>query len=257
MSLDIWDDVVSYLGRLGLRVVRYNPPGHGDSGVPADLSETTFESLAADVHALLAHLGIKKLRAWVGAGFGAATATVFSARYPDVVEKLVLCDAILCSPVNLGSPDVFKARVAAAREAGSLNPDIEQALEDYFGYGWSNFNPQAAHVRNAMRSTSLDGFETCCAALSNPSFNLRPLAAQVGSNIDSALLLAGARNNFHFMGDLRDGIERGQRIRTLRSGKGPTPSVPIEMVQGGGSVSFVDGFPHFIQLLMNFLTEIY
>ncbi|KAI0442519.1 alpha/beta-hydrolase [Xylaria telfairii] len=253
-SLDVWDDVVAHLGRLSVRVLRYNPPGHGNSGVPANLSETTFESLADDVHALLSHLGIKNLYAWVGSGFGAATAAVFAARYPDFVWKLVLCDAIIRSPVNWGTQDFFKTRVIAARKAGSLEPDINEAMNRYFGSAWLSSQPLSAHVGMAMRSTSLDGFETCCAALDSPSFDLGPLAAKIGSNIGLALFLHGDRNYDHFMDDLRDGIIRGQRIRTLRSGKGPTPSVPIQMIQGGGRVSFVDGFDHFMNTLMNFLT---
>ncbi|KAI0452716.1 Alpha/Beta hydrolase protein [Xylaria acuta] len=221
MPLEVMDGVGEILERSNYRLLRYNLPGHGGvSTVPADLSETTFDSLAADVRALLTHLGIEKLSAWVGSGLGAATATVFAAKYPDIVERLVLADPIICSPVNAGIPDMFSTRVAAAREVGNLESDIEAELKRCFRLRWLNSNPgEAQHLRTLMGTTSLEGFETCCSALSDPNFDLQSLAAQAGRNIGSALIIRGLDNPTYY-GRLRMGIESGQRIKTLRSGKG-------------------------------------
>ncbi|KAI8954836.1 hypothetical protein F4801DRAFT_531838 [Xylaria longipes] len=103
-----------------------------------------------------------------------------------------------------------------------------------------------------MRTTSLEGLETCCAALASPSFDLHRLAARAGRNIDSVLLLAG-QGNMTSYGWLRMWFETGQTIKTLRSGKGKTPPVAIQRVINDGSFSFIDGFSRFSYLLMEFL----
>jgi 3-oxoadipate enol-lactonase len=194
--------------------VRYDQPGHGSSGVPAsgDLSSTTFETLADDAHALLAHLGITRLFAWIGVSMGAATGIVFAAKYPGIITHFIPCDTISGSGTNLGTADVFAPRVAAARQAGTMEPTINATLERWFGNEWMTNNPQETErMRTLMMTTTLDGFELCCEALRSASFDLRPLAEKAGQGVDSALLLVGSKdaNLPQTMEELRAGIEKG------------------------------------------------
>ncbi|KAI1276806.1 Alpha/Beta hydrolase protein [Xylaria sp. FL0933] len=207
--------------------------------------------MAQDVHDLLAHLGIRRLHAWIGVSLGAATSIVFAAKYPAVVERLMPCCTISCSPVNAGTADIFTPRVASAREAGSLDASIDGTMDRWFGRPWLDSHPvEAERVRKLMHDTSIDGFETCCAALRSASFDLRPLAATAGSHVDSALLLVGEKDEglSESMEGLRRGIESG-----LRSKKGDTMSVKLEVVRGGGHVCFVDGYESFLDLVTGFL----
>ncbi|GAP90379.2 putative 3-oxoadipate enol-lactonase [Rosellinia necatrix] len=248
----IWDPVVPRLTALGLNVLRFDAPGHGSSGVPSNLSSTTFDSLARDIRALLDHLGIERLHAWIGVSLGAATAVVFAAKYPGVVERLVPCDTVSCSPTNGGIPDALGLRIAAAREAGSMDASIEGTLENWFGRAWLNAHPaETRRVRAVMRGTSLDGFEACCVALRSTSFDLRPLAARAGSHVGAALLLVGEKDVslFQTMEDLRRRIECG-----LRASRGSTASVQMKVVRDGGHLCFVDGFESFISIVAKFLS---
>ncbi|KAI0905479.1 zearalenone lactonase [Ustulina deusta] len=247
----VWDPVVPQLTALGFNVLRYDAPGHGLSGVPPNLSSTTFDSMAQDIHHLLTHLNIQKLHAWIGVSLGAATSIVFASKYPGIVERLIPCDTISCSPVNAGIADIFGPRIVAAREAGNMDASIDETLERWFGRPWLDSHPdEAERVWKLMHDTSIDGFETCCAALRSTSFDLRPLAADAGSHIDSALLLVGEKDVglFQTMEVLRQGIESG-----LKSKRGETVSVNLEVVRNGGHVCFVDGFESFIDLVTHFL----
>ncbi|KAI0445264.1 zearalenone lactonase [Xylaria telfairii] len=255
-SLTIWDDVTEYLAELGYNVLRYDAPGHGGSEVPTDLSSTTFETVADDVYALLRHLDIKTLHAWVGVSFGGATATTFAARYPGVIERLIVCSVSPYSPINAGTPDIFGQRVAAARAAGNLDLTIEQTMNRWF-LNRLQHNPSLWHnVRESMKTTSLDGFETCCFALRHPSFDLRRIAAKAGDNVGSALLLVGQYDSLREeMEELKKGIERGQRVKSLRSGKGKAPVVELQVVEDAGHVLFVDALVHFTAIIRRFIDQ--
>ncbi|RYP12348.1 hypothetical protein DL765_007394 [Monosporascus sp. GIB2] len=229
-SLQTWDRVVPVLASEGFRVLRYDPPGHGGSSVAQDLSSTTFDSLADDVRHLLRHVGIPKLHAWIGVSMGAATGIVFAARHPNIITRLVACDTISCSPANAGTADVFGPRVDAARQAGNMDATVEATLERWLGRGWMEENPsETARMRQAMSETSIDGFETCCAALRSKSFDLRPLLEDAGRGVERALLLVGEKdaNLPQTMKELRQGIEDG-----IRKSSDPNASVDLKVIKG-------------------------
>ncbi|TGJ82485.1 hypothetical protein E0Z10_g6263 [Xylaria hypoxylon] len=248
----VWDPVVPQLTALGFDVLRYDAPGHGFSGVPQDLSSTTLNTMAQDVRDLLLHLEIGQLHAWIGVSLGAATSIVFASKYNHIVERLIVCDTIPCSPVNEGTVDVFGPRVAAVRRAGNLDTYVEETLERWFGRPWLESNPaRRESLQELMLDTTIDGFETCCAALRSTSFDLRRWASRAGSHVESAMLLVGEKDIglFEGMEELRKDIEGGLRIK-----RGDEVSVGLNVVQNGGHVCFVDGFDSFTELITPFLT---
>lgn len=242
-----WDRVVPVLADAGYRTLRYDQPGHGDSGVPADLGSTTFDTMADDVYALLRHLDINRLHAFVGVSMGASTAIYFAAKYPGIVHKLVPCDTVSGAPVNIGVADVFTPRVEAMRSAGSLDHLIAGTQDRWFGSAWIGANPdEAARMRSVMAATTMDGFETCCAALTEPGYDLRPHVEAAGSGCSEAMVLVGEKdaNLPTTMQELRAGLEKG-------AGR------PVEMkvIRNAGHVCFVDGFEEFCYLLTGFLAK--
>lgn len=245
-----WDKVVPVLHSAGLRTLRFDFPGHGASEVPADVTTTTFGSLADDVYALLESLGLAKIHAWLGVSMGAATGIVFVTRYPGIVSRLVACDTIACSYVNEeGGTDVFAPRVAAAREKG-MDGVIEGTLARWFGEEWMKNNPdETSRMRSLMKSTTVDGFETCCAALRSPTFDLRPLLPKVASSVDDVLLVVGEKdaNLPQTMDTMRKQIEEGFQ----KAGK--EKSVALEVIPNAGHVCFIDGFDKFCQVVVPFL----
>ncbi|KAI1372856.1 zearalenone lactonase [Hypoxylon crocopeplum] len=246
-----WDNVVPKLTSRGFSVLRYDQPGHGASTVPTELSSTTFETLADDVRELLGSLSITKLHAWIGVSMGAAIGIVFASKYPNIIQKLVVCDTISCSPTNAGGVDVFGPRVAAAREAGKMDEIIDGTLERWFGRTWMDANPdETSRMRQLMFGTSIDGFATCCAALQSNTFDLRPLAEAAGWGVGEALFIVGEKdaNLPETMQELRESVEKGIKSKEVHA------SVDFHVIKNAGHVCYIDGHNQFITIILQFLS---
>ena len=85
-----WPAVESGLSRRA-RVCSYTRFGLGDSDPPRGIQ--TFETQAADLHALLAAAGEPGPYVAVGHSFGGGQAVMFAHRHPDEVDAVVLVDA--------------------------------------------------------------------------------------------------------------------------------------------------------------------
>jgi len=259
-----WDHIVDELHSAGFRVLRYDHPGHGDSGVPSDLNSTTLGSLAEDVHALLTSPDLAPaftgkhspnegftpaLHAWIGVSMGAALGVVFSTKYPGIVQRLVICDTIACSPKNAGVPDAFGPRVQAAREHGSMEKAVAETMDRWFGAEWIKANPdEASRLKALMDRTTVDGFETCVAALRSDSFDIRPLFGKVGTSVEKVLLVVGEKD-----ADLPEKMEimRAEIEKGFPGGK----KIELKVVKNAGHVVFIDGKEEFIQVVLPFLSD--
>ncbi|KAI0157998.1 zearalenone lactonase [Hypoxylon sp. FL1284] len=245
-----WDRVVPELTAKGFTVLRYDQPGHGASTVPADLSSTTFESIADDVRTLLNHLSIKQLHAWIGVSMGAATGFVFTAKYPGIVQRLVACNTMSCSPVNAGIDDFFAPMIKEAREKGNMDAAVNSILETWLGRAWIDaHSDEADRVRQLMYTTSIDGFETCCAALRSPTFDSRAQVERAGQGVDKAMLVVGGNdaNLTRTMRELREGVERGQKKKDAGD------TVELRVIENAGHISHIDGFDDFMAAVLPFL----
>ncbi|KAI1764616.1 zearalenone lactonase [Hypoxylon sp. FL1150] len=245
-----WDAVVNQLTSGGFSVLRYDAPGHGGSSIPKDLSSTTFDSLAEDVRTLLSHLSIERLHAWIGVSMGASTGIVFAAKYPGTMRKLVVCDTISCSPANAGADDVFGPRVKAAREVGKMDGIVDGTLERWLGRAWMDAHAdETGRLREMMLTTTIDGFETCCAALRSSTFDLRRNTEAAGEGVEDALFIVGEKdaNLPETMKELRDGVEKGLKK------KNASAKVDFHVVKDAGHVCYIDGFKEFVATVLKFL----
>ncbi|KAI1660620.1 zearalenone lactonase [Daldinia decipiens] len=250
--LATWDHVVPKLTSKGFGVLRYDHPGHGASSVPVDLSSTTLETMADDVRELLSHLSISRVDAWIGVSMGAAIGIVFAAKYPGIIGKLVVCNTISCSPLKAEGVDIFDPLVRQARGAGAMDGTVQSILERWFGLEWMNANPdETRRMRQIMLTTSIDGFETCCAALRSDTFDLLPLVGKAGQGIDGALFVVGENDTDlpEHMLQLRDGVQRGLQKKDSQA------SIGIEVIKDAGHVSYIDGYDQFIAVITEFLRQ--
>lgn len=241
-----WDPVVPIINKHGFRSLRLDQPGHGDSSAPASLDTTTFDTMTDDVQHLLKTLKITKLHAWVGVSMGAAAGIVFTTKYPGVVRKLAICDTISCSPINAGIDDPFGPRVDSARKEGHMDNITQATLERWFGQEWLAANPSETNrMRGLMSRTSIDGFETCCNALRDQSFDLRPLFGKVGRSVEDVVCVVGEKdaNLPQTMEVMRDEIEKGS----------PGKQVELRTVKNAGHVCFIDGLGQFQGIVVPFL----
>lgn len=81
-------------------VLSYDTRGHGQSDVSE--SDFGFDTLAADVVALMDHLGIDKAK-FMGLSLGGMTGLALALWHPDRIKRVVCCDA------RADAPDAFKA----------------------------------------------------------------------------------------------------------------------------------------------------
>ncbi|CAK7233766.1 hypothetical protein SCUCBS95973_008707 [Sporothrix curviconia] len=242
----VWDDVVNVLHKNGLRALTYDHPGHGGSSVPADLQSNTLQGMADDVFALLQSLSLRTVHAWIGCSLGAATGIVFAARHPGVLNRLVVCDTISGSPGNMGAPDAFTPRVKAFHDRqATMEEGLAQTRERWLGKEYLDSHPEkAAWLAQLMSETTLDGFETCIAALLSPGFDLRKIASSVG--VGKVLVVVGEKDadlpaTMKYLADqIRDDGKR---------------TVDFHVLKNAGHASFVDGFDSWCEVVVPFLLE--
>jgi pimeloyl-ACP methyl ester carboxylesterase len=105
-----WDLVAARL--TGLRVIRFDHRGHGDSGAPPDGYD--LEHLAADTLAVLDALDVGRA-VLAGHSLGAGVALRVGAARPERVAALACVDGGVYDPRSLFGADWARARIAMVR----------------------------------------------------------------------------------------------------------------------------------------------
>ncbi len=125
-DLRMWESVVDRLP--DLYCIGMDKRGHGLSATPD--TPWTIDDLAADVVALIDHLGIARALI-AGCSIGGIIAQLLGARHPDRVAGLVLSN----TAPRVGTQASWDARIAAIREGGlaAIAPSI---LERWFAPGF-------------------------------------------------------------------------------------------------------------------------
>ena len=116
-SMYVWDDFVGLLTP-DVRVITVDIPGHGISEVKGEVH--TMEMLADVLYEMLKSLGIEKAT-MVGHSMGGYVALAFCARYPELLDGLVL----LSSTPN---PDTDAKRENRRREIALVRAGKKDAL---------------------------------------------------------------------------------------------------------------------------------
>lgn len=131
-----WRHLIPPLAAAGYRVVAPDLRGLGDSGRPAEGYDK--KTVAGDLRALLAHLGIERFLL-VGHDWGGPTAFALAASLPQAVERFVLVDVVI--PGDGGD---FSQGGARWHHAFHRTPDLPEALvagreEAYLGWFYREF----------------------------------------------------------------------------------------------------------------------
>lgn len=121
-DLRMWDAVVDRLP--GVRAVGLDKPGHGLSATPA--ADWSLETLAADVVALMDHLGIAQAVV-AGCSIGGMIGQMLGARYPDRMRGLVLSNTAM----KVGTADSWAARIDGVQRLG-MTGLAPQVIERWF-----------------------------------------------------------------------------------------------------------------------------
>ena len=164
-SANMWAPQLQHLAKLGLRVLRPESRGHGNSSTGQ--SPFTIDRLATDVVQVLDRLEIARAH-FVGLSLGGMVGFALAQQYRDRLLGVVICDARADSPPAFAQP--WNERIAQAREQG-MQSLVQPTLDRWFGERLAKLaSSQQAQLRADIESTSVDGFVATARALQDFDF---------------------------------------------------------------------------------------
>ena len=182
-SLAMWDEQAHEFSG-AFRVLRYDQRGHGASDAPA--GRYSFEQLIADAVALMDALGIKTA-SFAGLSMGGATALGFAQKHPDRLDRVIVCDTPCQS--TPASAQQWEERIVIAQKQG-MGALVEPTVGRWFPPEVMNANPpHIDKVRQMVRTTPVNGFIGCAAALADHNY-----AAAVATVTRPVLFMAGEKD---------------------------------------------------------------
>lgn len=144
------------------RVLLLDTRGHGRSSAP--VGPYSMEMLARDVVRTLDHLKIDRAH-FVGLSMGGMIGQVLGIRYPDRLQKLVLCDTT--SRVPPEAAPVWEERIHTAETQGmeALAPDT---LARWLSENFRREHPEITEsILGMIVDTPVAGYAGCSRAISN------------------------------------------------------------------------------------------
>jgi len=182
-NLAMWDDQARELDR-AFRVLRYDQRGHGTTEAPA--GRYAFELLIADALALMDALAIKRAH-FAGLSMGGATALGLAQKHPDRLDRVIVCDSPCQSTPT--SSQQWEERIVVAQRQG-MEALVEPTLARWFPPEAIKVNPPHLDtVRQMIRTTPVNGFIGCAAALADHNY-----AAAVATVTRPVLFMVGEKD---------------------------------------------------------------
>ena len=174
-SARMWDPQIAEFSKR-YRVLAYDTRGHGGSDAPE--GAYSLEQLADDLHALLAHLGIREAH-YAGLSMGGMIGQTFALKYPGICKTLTLADTTSRYPADAAG--VWVDRIKQAREKG-MAPLVEPTLARWFTEPFRNSRPDVIRsIGTLIRNTPVAGYIGCCEAL--PKINVSARLKEIRSPI--------------------------------------------------------------------------
>jgi 3-oxoadipate enol-lactonase len=170
-TMDLWESQVPALAQ-HFRVVCYDHPGHGGSGVGT--GPARIQALGAGVIGLLDELEIGRA-SFCGLSIGGAVAMQLALAAPARVERLVLA----CTSARFGEPDYWQERARTVREQG-VAAISDTVVERWLTAESARRSPElVARFRDSLEATEREGYARCCEALG--SWDVRGRLAAIGA----------------------------------------------------------------------------
>jgi 3-oxoadipate enol-lactonase len=227
-NLAMWDDQArAFSGTF--RVLRYDQRGHGASDAPA--GRYPFDQLIADAVALMDALGIKQAN-FAGLSMGGATALGFAQKHPDRLDKVIVCDSP-CQSTSTSSQQ-WEERIVVAQKQG-MEALVEPTVGRWFPPEVMDAKPpHVDKVRAMIRTTPVNGFIGCAAALADHNY-----AGAVATVTRPVLFMAGEKD--------------GVTPTAMRKLSTALPGSRYAELPGAGHISNMDRPDAFNQVLADFL----
>jgi 3-oxoadipate enol-lactonase len=166
-DLSMWDELAGAL-KDRYRVLRYDARGHGGSDAPA--GDYTLDVLVSDAAAIMDAHGVERAH-FGGLSMGGMVTQGMLLDHPARVISAVIADSR-----HTTTPEFTEAwhRRAAAVRQGGVETVVQSSVERWSSAGLAQRNPPAiARMQTMIRSTSVNGFCGCAAALANLNYGHR------------------------------------------------------------------------------------
>ena len=226
-NLAMWDGQARELGR-AFRVLRYDQRGHGATDAPA--GRYAFELLIADALALMDALAIKRAH-FGGLSMGGATALGLAQKHPDRLDRVIVCDSPCQSTPT--SSQQWEERIVVAQKQG-MEALVEPTLARWFPPEAIKANPpHLDKVRQMIRTTPVNGFIGCAAALADHNY-----AAAVATVTRPVLFMVG---------------EKDAAAAPMRKLNEALPGSRYAELPGAGHISHLDQPEAFTRAVKDFL----
>jgi pimeloyl-ACP methyl ester carboxylesterase len=153
-------------------LIAYSMPGHHDTRLPQ--GQYGEAELSQQLRALMKREGIAKAHI-AGISMGGSLAQHFAGTYPEMVDRVILCD---CSPrYNDEQRANWPVRAALARKNGvaSLIPMLEKVF--FTQASLDEAGPNVRHVREKWATCNGEGYALGCEWLS--MLDARPQASRI------------------------------------------------------------------------------
>lgn len=227
-DLRLWDNIIDGLPD-GLRIIRYNMRGHGQSDCPD--GPYSMGTLVRDVEQLLDMLGVKDAL-FVGLSIGGMVAQGLAVKRLDLIRAMVLSN----TAAKIGQPSMWQDRIDTARDGGV------SALTDATMGRWF---PKPFHSSEAFpkwvamfESTPLEGFTGCMAAISGTDFYTPTSGLRL-----PAIAIAGSEDKSTPPDLVRETIDL-------------IPGSKFHLIRRAGHLPCVDQPDAYVKILSDFIADV-
>jgi 3-oxoadipate enol-lactonase len=229
-NVAMWDDQARELGK-NYRVLRYDQRGHGGTEAPA--GRYPFDLLIADAVALMDALGVAKAH-FAGLSMGGATALGLAQQHPGRLDRVIVCDSPCQSTPT--STQQWEERIVVAQKEG-MAALVEPTVGRWFPPEVLQAKaPHVDKVRAMIRTTPVNGFIGCAAALADHNY-----AAAVATVIRPVLFMVGEK----------DGVTPA----AMRKLNAALPGSRYVELPGAGHISNMDQPQAFTRAIQDFLAS--
>ncbi len=214
-DLHLWDGQVDALVAIGLRVLAYDHPGHGQS--PPAPAGARVADLGRQLLALLDDAGAERAHL-VGLSMGGVVAQQVAAHAPDRVDRLVL----LCTDAALPPAQRWTDRAVQVRAEGTGSL-VAASRERWFAPGsGAGASPAGRAQLGALAACDDEGYARCCEVLAEA--DLRGSLDRVRA---ATLVVAG-------------GQDQALPVERLRALADALPDARLEVLPGCGHLPPVE-----------------
>ena len=159
-TLNLWQKIIPLLPE-GLRLIRYDLRGHGQSDIPA--APYTMGQMVSDAEAVCDAFDVKDAM-FVGLSVGGMIAQGLAVKRPDLIRALVLSN----TAAKIGNPKLWQDRIDAVLAQG-MAPLSDSIMQRWFGRSFYG-TPDMASWKAMVEACNPIGYTGVCAAIAGTDF---------------------------------------------------------------------------------------